>query len=88
MKEEMTALEKNKTWGVMTRPKGKQPIGCKWIYISKYKADGSLKRYKTISCKGIYTNLWRDYHKIFTLVANMNTVKILLSLAVMFDCDL
>ena len=27
-------------------PPGKVPIGCKWIYKVKLKADGSMERYK------------------------------------------
>lgn len=29
MKAELTALEKNNTWEVVSLPKGKRPIGCK-----------------------------------------------------------
>mgnify|MGYP003745908137 FL=1 len=27
-------------------PPGKVPIGCKWVYKVKLKADGSVERYK------------------------------------------
>ena len=43
MKEEMSALEKNGTWEVIPRPKGKKAVGCRWVYILKYKVDGTLK---------------------------------------------
>ena len=46
MGEEMLALEKNKTWEVVELPRGKQPVGCKWVFTVKYKANGSLERYK------------------------------------------
>lgn len=42
----MEALEKNKTWELMKLPAGKKPVGCKWIYTVKYKADGWIERYK------------------------------------------
>ncbi|KAL6331881.1 hypothetical protein AAG906_020228 [Vitis piasezkii] len=44
--EEIRALEKNGTWEVMTLPRGKKPVGCKWVFIVKYKADGTVERYK------------------------------------------
>ena len=46
MREEMSALERNKTWEVVELPKGKKTVGCKWVFALKYKADGSLERYK------------------------------------------
>ena len=42
----MSALEKNKTWEIVERPKGKKIVDCKWIFTLKYKANGSLERHK------------------------------------------
>ncbi|RVW92108.1 Retrovirus-related Pol polyprotein from transposon RE1 [Vitis vinifera] len=44
--EEIRALEKNGTWEVMTLPRGKKPVGCKWVFTVKYKADGTVEQYK------------------------------------------
>lgn len=38
MQDEITALESNDTWDVVSLPDDKVPIGCKWIYKVKYKA--------------------------------------------------
>lgn len=46
MRKELDALEKNGTWKVMTLPQGKKPIGCKWVYKIKHKADRTIERYK------------------------------------------
>lgn len=46
MQEEIEALEANGTWSVVALPTDKQAIGCKWIYKVKYKADGTVERYK------------------------------------------
>ena len=46
MREEMSALEKNKTWEIIKRPRGKNIVDCKWIFTPKYKANGSLERHK------------------------------------------
>ncbi|KAF5936407.1 hypothetical protein HYC85_027536 [Camellia sinensis] len=46
MMEEMRALAKNGTWELAALPKGKRPVGCKWVYTVKHKADGSIERYK------------------------------------------
>ena len=42
--EEIRALKKNETWEVMTLPRGKKPVGCKWVFTVKYKADGTVER--------------------------------------------
>ena len=46
MKNEIKALEDNGTWEMVTLPKDKRAIGCKWVYKIKYNADGSVERYK------------------------------------------
>ena len=45
MKVEMDALEKN-TWEILNKPKGKNIVNCKWIFIVKYNVDGSIEKYK------------------------------------------
>jgi hypothetical protein len=44
--EEMAALQKNETWELMPLPEGKKAVGCKWVFSIKYKADGTIDRYK------------------------------------------
>ncbi|XP_048229252.1 uncharacterized protein LOC8272619 isoform X1 [Ricinus communis] len=46
MKEEMGAIEKNNTWSLVDLPNGKDAIGLKWVYKSKFNAYDSLKRNK------------------------------------------
>ena len=41
--EELRTLEKNGTWEVMTLPREKKPVGCKWVFKVKYKADGTVE---------------------------------------------
>lgn len=46
MDEELTSLKKNATWRVIELPEGKKPVGCKWMHSVKFKAVGSIDRYK------------------------------------------
>ena len=46
MKEEIGAIEKNRTWELVDLPQGKNAIGLKWIFKTKYHADGSIQKYK------------------------------------------
>ena len=60
--EEIRALEKNGTWEVMTLPRRKKPVGCKWVFTAKYKADGSRTIQSPPGCKGVHSDLRHRLH--------------------------
>ena len=89
MNVEMEALEKNKTWEFVDLPAGKRPVGCKWVYTVKYRADETLERYKVrLVAKGYTQTYGMDYLEIFAPIAKMNTVRVLLSLVAKHNLDL
>jgi hypothetical protein len=54
MDEEYSALIKNKMWRLVPPSVGKNVINCKWIYIVKRCADGSIDRFKArLVAKGV-----------------------------------
>ena len=89
IEEEMRALEKNQTWEVTGLPKGKKTLGCKWVFTIKYNSNGTLEQYKVwLVAKGFTQTFGIDYLENFAPMAKLNTVRVLLSMAVNLDWPL
>jgi hypothetical protein len=56
---EYEALEKNRTWHLVSRSNARNVIDSKWVYKVKKNVDGTLDRYKsTISCEEVQAKVW------------------------------
>ena len=79
----MNALQNNSTWEIVDLPKEKKTIGCKWVFTVKCKADGNVERYKARLVAKEFTQTYGiDYQETFAHVAKMNSVRVLLFLAI------
>jgi hypothetical protein len=79
----MRALEKNETWEVVDLPRGKETVGCKWVFTVKCRIDGSVERYKArLVAKGFTQTQRINYQETFAAVAKTNSIWVLLSLTV------
>ena len=85
MEEEISALHRNRTWVFEPFSKDMNLIRCKWVFRVKYKADGSILKYKAkLVVKGFLQNPVVDYGETFNPVVKAPTIRVLFSLAVAF----
>ncbi|KAL0403633.1 UNVERIFIED_CONTAM: Retrovirus-related Pol polyprotein from transposon TNT 1-94 [Sesamum radiatum] len=82
MDEEIACIEKNPTWDLVDLLDGKNVIGVKWIYKTKYKEDGSIHKQKTrLVAKGYSQQPGVDFTETFALVARMETIRIVVAIS-------
>jgi len=82
MNEEFMVIEKNNTWQLIDLPKGHKAIDVKWVYKIIVKANGEIDKYKTkLVANGFEQREVYDYEEIFSPVARMEIVRLIIDLA-------
>ncbi|GJZ42978.1 ribonuclease H-like domain, reverse transcriptase, RNA-dependent DNA polymerase [Tanacetum coccineum] len=82
MKVELDSINRNNTWKLTTLPKGHKAIGLKWVFKTKKDANGNTIKHKArFVAKGYIQEHGIDFEEVFTLVARMETVRLLLAIA-------
>ena len=82
MDEEYSSLIKNHTCDLHPLSKGRKLVQCRWVYRTKYVADGSIDKYKAhIVAKSFSQIEGIDYSDTFASIAKMNSIRLVLSLA-------
>ncbi|KAL0387701.1 UNVERIFIED_CONTAM: putative mitochondrial protein, partial [Sesamum radiatum] len=74
---------------VTTLPNDKKAIGCKWVYKSKLRNDGSVERYKGRLVAKDYNQIEGvDYVERFSPVGKTVTVRVFLAIASAYEWPL
>lgn len=85
----METLEICDTWDLVSLPKGRNPIRCKWVFKKKFGVDGQLERYKAkIVAKGYFEREGVDFGEILSPIAKITYIRFLLSIVIFYDFEI
>ena len=88
MVDEMASLHKNEAWDLVELPAGRKPIGSKWVFKKKTNAEGKVEKYKArLVAKGYSQVPGIDFGDIFSPIAKVTSIRLLLSVAAAFDFE-
>ncbi|KAG7588878.1 Reverse transcriptase RNA-dependent DNA polymerase [Arabidopsis suecica] len=80
--EEISSIEKNRTWDLVDLPIGAQTIGLKWVFKIKRNSDGSINKHKArLVAKGYVQIHGVDFDEVFAPVARIETIRFILALS-------
>ena len=82
MLQELSLIEKKKTWKLVMLPEKKKAIGVKWVFRTKLNPDGPICKHKArLVVKGYAQSYGIDYTETFAPVARHDTIRLLIVLA-------
>ncbi|XP_050908473.1 uncharacterized protein LOC127122125 [Lathyrus oleraceus] len=77
MKEELEAIERNRTWELTKLPKDKKSISVRWVYKVKLKPDGSIGKHKaSLVARGFLQKIVLCYFEVFAPIARHETIRL------------
>ncbi|KAJ0491830.1 putative RNA-directed DNA polymerase [Helianthus annuus] len=89
MQTEFEALKRNQTWTLVPPDNAPNLVGCKWVYRTKFKPDGSVDRLKArLVAKGFHQRPGLDYVETFSPVVKPATLRLILAIATSYNWPL
>ena len=81
IKEELQAIERNKTWELTKLQKKKKAINVRWVFKVKHKPDGLVGKHKErLVARGFIHKPGLDYFEVFAPVARHETIRLVIAL--------
>jgi hypothetical protein len=86
---EIESILQNHTWELVDLPPGCKPLGYKWIFKRKMKADGSIDKYKArFVVKGYKQKEGVDYFDTYSPVTRITSIRMLIAIAVLYNLEI
>ena len=83
------SLIENGTFEPVRLPPGRKPIGFRWVFKLKRKADGSVDRYKArLVAKGYSQQPGLEFSQVFAPTAKWAALRAILAIAAFEDLEL
>ncbi|KAH7864181.1 hypothetical protein Vadar_026696 [Vaccinium darrowii] len=77
------------TWELVDLPPGSKPLGYKWIFKRKMKADGSIDKYKArLVIKGYRQKEGLDYFDTYSPVSRINSIRMIIAIAALRNLEI
>ena len=83
LRDEYNSLRQNGTWELVPLPKGKNIVGCRWVFKVKRNAEGGIDRYKArLVAQGFSQKEGLDFEEVFSPVVKHTSIRVLFALSV------
>ncbi|KAH9768531.1 hypothetical protein KPL71_011635 [Citrus sinensis] len=86
---EVESILQNHTWKLVDLPLGCKPLGSKWIFKRKMKADGSIDKYKVrLVIKGYRQREDLDYFDTYSPVTRINSIRMIIAITTLRNLEI
>jgi hypothetical protein len=85
MQEELDMLGARETWVKEKLPSGQKEVGCRWVFLIKFDAEGNITHYKArLVAQGFSQKPGVDFYDTFSPTANQATLNVLWHISASF----
>ncbi|KAH9671079.1 hypothetical protein KPL70_017207 [Citrus sinensis] len=86
---EVESILKNHTWELVDLPPRCKPLGYKWIFKKKMKADGSIDKYKArLVIKGYRQRECLNYFDTYSPITRINSIRMIIAIAALRNLEI
>lgn len=87
--DEIQSLLDNGTWELAQLPPGRKAVGCRWVFVIKRKADGTVDRFKArLVAQGFSQRPGFDFQETYASTLKWATLRAILAYAAIEDLEI